>query len=128
MASRIITQHAKSWVRPRAILGASSQHRGHRVRVVTARDAGDRGHAVRGRSETDPVPQEDLAGGSGNSSLLLAILLGVFGLAWVWELDLALIRFLANQPLCALSETPVTLGDLATVDRASCWEAWPGGT
>ena len=43
----------------------------------------------------------------------LAVLLGGFGFAWVWELDLALIRFLANQPLLSLSDTPVTLGDLA---------------
>ncbi|WP_165232510.1 mechanosensitive ion channel family protein [Aquisphaera insulae] len=35
-----------------------------------------------------------------------------FGLAWVWELDLAFIRFLAGQPLWYVASVPVTLGDL----------------
>jgi potassium efflux system protein len=38
--------------------------------------------------------------------------LAALGLAWAWEVDLALIRFLASQPLWSFSETPVTLGDL----------------
>ena len=45
--------------------------------------------------------------------LYAAIALGVLGLAWVWELDLALFRFLASQTLWYVAETPVTLGDVA---------------
>ena len=61
----------------------------------------------------DTVQPEDLAGRLRQLVFYLAVLLGALGFAWVWELDLALIRFLANQPLWSLSETPVTLGDLA---------------
>ena len=61
----------------------------------------------------DTVQQEDLAGRLRQLVFYLAVLLGGLGFAWVWELDLALIRFLANQPLLSLSDTPVTLGDLA---------------
>ena len=39
-------------------------------------------------------------------------MVAVLAFAWVWELDLALIRFLADQPLWSLSDTPVTLADL----------------
>ena len=40
-------------------------------------------------------------------------LIGWVGFAWIWELDLALIRFLVAQPVLSLSETAVTVGDLA---------------
>ena len=38
----------------------------------------------------------------------------MLAIAWLWELDLAFVRFLLNQPLWFLDDqTPVTVGDLA---------------
>ena len=34
------------------------------------------------------------------------------GFAWIWELDLAFLRFLASQEVWSVAETAVTLGDL----------------
>src|SRR5262249_50854163 len=40
--------------------------------------------------------------------------LGFLALAWVWDLDLALLRFMLNQPVWSLDpQTAVTLGNLA---------------
>jgi len=115
-ASRIITKHAKRWVRSRGswalvlntavTMRAKSRSR-EQDAAATPSESGP---------ATDPEQQEDLAGRLRQLVSLLAILLGGFGFAWVWELDLALIRFLASQPLpsLSLSNTPVTLGDLAS--------------
>ncbi len=59
------------------------------------------------------MPREDLAERLRQLAFYVAILVGAIGFAWVWELDLALFRFLAEQPLLLLSGTPVTFGDLA---------------
>jgi len=111
-ANRIITQHARRWVRPgrswalvlstAVTMRASSRTRGPEL-APTPAEGGDAG---------DPVQPEDLAVRLRQLVSYLVILIGGFGFAWVWELDLALFRFLANQPLWSLSETPVTLGDL----------------
>ena len=112
-ASRIITQHAKRWVRPRGswtlVLSTAVATRA----TTRPRDPEAAAMPSEGGLATDPVQQEDLAGRLRQLVSFLAILIGGFGFAWVWELDLALIRFLASQPLLSLSDTPVTLGDLA---------------
>ena len=112
-ASRIITHHVRRWVRPgrswalvlstAVTMRASSRTRDSEVAITPSE----------GGLAADTVQQEDLAGRLRQLVFYLAVLLGGFGIAWVWELDLALIRFLANQPLLSLSDTPVTLGDLA---------------
>ena len=113
-ASRIITHHARRWLRPgrswalvlstAVTMRASSRTRDQEVAITPSE----------GGLAADTVQQEDLAGRLRQLVFYLAVLLGGFGFAWVWELDLALIRFLANQPLLSLSDTPVTLGDLAS--------------
>ena len=112
-ASRIISQHAKRWVRPgrswalvlsTAVTTRTSSRTRDPEAAITPSEGG---------LAADTVQREDLAGRLRQLVFYLAVLLGGFGFAWVWELDLALIRFLANRPLLSLSETPVTLGDLA---------------
>ena len=40
--------------------------------------------------------------------------MGLLAVAWLWDLDLALVRFLLNQPLWFFDDqSPVTIGDLA---------------
>ena len=112
-ANRIITQHARRWVRPgrfwaRALttavtLRGSSRNRGEEATSVPLEGNGP---------GNDSGPAEDLAGRLRQLVSYSVAVLGALGFAWVWELDLALIRFLANQPLWSLAETPVTLGDL----------------
>ncbi len=112
-ANRIITQHARRWVRPgrfwaRALttavtLRSSSRNRGEEATSVPLEGNGP---------GNDSGPAEDLAGRLRQLVSYSVAVLGALGFAWVWELDLALIRFLANQPLWSLAETPVTLGDL----------------
>jgi potassium efflux system protein len=112
-ASRFITYHARRWVRPgrswalvlntAVTMRASSWTRAPEVAITPSE----------GDLAADTVQQEDLAGRLRQLVFYLAVLVGGLGFAWVWELDLALIRFLANQPLLSLSDTPVTLGDLA---------------
>ena len=112
-ASRIITQHAKRWVRPRGhwalVLNSAVTMRA----TLRLRDRGAAAKPPEGGLETDPVESEDLVGRLRQLVMFLAILIGGFGFAWVWELDLALIRFLAGQSFWSLSGTPVTLGDLS---------------
>ena len=112
-ASRIITQNAKRWVRPGvswalALSTAVTTRTSSRTRDVEVPATPSEGGLA-----TDTVQREDLAGRLRQLIFYFAVLLGGFGFAWVWELDLALFRFLANQPLLSLSNTPVTLGDLA---------------
>ena len=57
---------------------------------------------------------EDLAAGLRRLGGCAVIALGMLAVAWLWELDLAFVRFLLNQPLWFLDDqTPVTVGDLA---------------
>ncbi len=111
-ASRIITQHVHKWVHPTGtwalVLNTAATTRATTLDPEAAATPSEGGLAA------DPVQPEDLAGRLCQLLSLLAILVGGFGFAWVWELDPALIRFLASQPLLSLSDTPVTLGDLAS--------------
>ena len=62
---------------------------------------------------TPSTQPEDVAERLRQLVFYVGVLFGCVGFAWIWELDLALIRFLAGQPILSLSETPVTVGDLA---------------
>ena len=63
-------------------------------------------------AESAPRP-EDLAAGLRRLGGCAVGLLGFLAVAWLWELDLAFVRFLLNQPLWFVDDqTPVTVGDL----------------
>jgi potassium efflux system protein len=73
-----------------------------------------RAPAEAGVAAEDPIEAEDLADRLRRLLLYAVSLCGAVALAWVWELDFALLRFLANQPLWELADkTAVTCGDLA---------------
>lgn len=64
-------------------------------------------------SELDDDPMEELELGLHRLALAAAILIAVLGLAWVWEFNTALARFLLDQPIWSFDQqTPVTLGNL----------------
>jgi potassium efflux system protein len=111
--NRIISQYARRWVQPgrswaRAIttavsLRAASRNRGAEPGVGLP-DASDDG-AGADRPEELAMRLRQLA-------FYLTVALGGLWFAFVWELDPALIRFLANRPLWYVAETPVTVGEL----------------
>ncbi len=111
-ASRLIAQHATRWAGPRGsgtlVLSTADATGATTLEPVAAASP------FEGGSAADPVQPEDLAGRLRQLVCVVAILLGGFGFAWVWELDPALIRFLASQPLPLLSDPPVTFGDVAS--------------
>jgi potassium efflux system protein len=114
VSNRIISQHAGRWVQPgrswaKAITTAVTLRGTSRTRALEPASAAGEGNDA----ATDPGAEEDLAGRLRQLVSYAVVALGILGFAWVWELDLALLRFLANWPLWYVSETPVTVGDLA---------------
>jgi potassium-dependent mechanosensitive channel len=111
--SRIIAQSAWRWGRParswaRALTTAVS------LRASRGWGPADAGPLTEGHGESTDLGQpDDLAGRLGQLLSYGVLLAGSLAFAWVWELDFALIKFLANQPLWSMADqTPVTLGDL----------------
>jgi potassium efflux system protein len=111
---RIIARSYSRWGRSRrswaraltsaVTLRASSRTRGIEAGSTTAET---------GAGAEDPVGAEDLAGRLRHLLLYAVSVCGALALAWVWELDFALLRFLADQPLWELADkTAVTCGDL----------------
>jgi potassium efflux system protein len=112
---RIIARSCSRWARSRrswaraltsaVTLRASSRARGIEVGSTTPET---------GAAAEDLLGAEDLAGRLRQLLLYAVSICGALALAWVWELDFALLRFLANQPLWELADkTAVTCGDLA---------------
>ena len=90
-------------------LRASSRSRGAAGgsigRATTAADSSD--------ADDDAVPLDDLAAGLRRLGAYAVTALTLLATAWIWELDMALVRFLLNQPLWSLDgQTPVTVGDV----------------
>jgi small-conductance mechanosensitive channel len=111
---RIIVRSCSRWRRPgrswaRALTSAVALRGTSRTRGLEA----GRSSAEAGTAAEDPAQAEDLAGLLRQLLFYAVSLAGVLALAWVWELDFALLRFLANQPLWELADkTAVTFGDL----------------
>ncbi|HKI21431.1 MAG TPA: hypothetical protein VKA15_26285, partial [Isosphaeraceae bacterium] len=63
--------------------------------------------------DDDAVSLEDLATGLCRLSAYAVIVLTLLATAWIWDFDMALVRFLLSQSLWSLDgQTPVTLGDV----------------
>ena len=61
----------------------------------------------------DAVPLDDFAAGLRRLSAYAVAVLTLVATAWIWDLDLALVRFVLSQSPWSLDgQTPVTLGDL----------------
>jgi potassium efflux system protein len=117
---RAISRNAWRWARPNrswaialtsaVALRASARSRGILVGTVavpsiTPDDSND--------PADDAVPLDDLAAGLRRLSAYAVTVLTVLATAWIWDLDLALVRFLLSRsPLSLDGQTPVTLGDM----------------
>ena len=116
---RAINRGAGRWVRPRrswavALTSAVALRASARARAAApmAEPAGGPAEA------TDPlagaIRPEDLAAGLCRLAAVAVTVLGLLAIAWLWELDWALVRSLLGQSLWTFDDqTPVTLGDLA---------------
>ncbi|MGO9600153.1 MAG: mechanosensitive ion channel family protein [Isosphaeraceae bacterium] len=111
-ACRIIHQREKRWERPHralaiAISSAVTLRSGSRAR--SAEKAASSG-------EEDAIPETDrpevLARWLCQLVSYFVMAVAGLGFAWIWELDLAFLRFLASQEVWSVAETAVTLGDL----------------
>jgi small-conductance mechanosensitive channel len=122
---------AACWGLYRVLLHAIDDHAWHWIKV---------GHAIAGRAETDAsVMPDDLAGRLRRLSGYLATAVGLLLSTWVWDVDLALFRFLGEQSLWTLTGATkggdgkelteavvVSVGDLAKglAIVALCVAAW----
>ena len=82
---------------------------------------------LRGRGEDDSLGlPEDMSGRLRQLSSWIAAALGLVLFAWVWDVDLALFRFISGQEVWTVDKIPVTVGDLtrALVVLAGCAAAW----
>jgi potassium efflux system protein len=120
--ARLIDRHVGSWARPQrrkswaaALTSAMARRASARSRKAEpqAANAPEVGSAeTPDPAESAPRP-EDLAAGLRRLGGCAVGLLGFLAVAWLWELDLAFVRFLLNQPLWFVDDqTPVTVGDL----------------
>jgi small-conductance mechanosensitive channel len=82
---------------------------------------------LRGRGEDDclGIP-EDMSGRLHQLCSWIVMALGLVLCAWVWDVDLALFRFISGQTVWTVDKDVVTVGDLtrAAVVLAGCVAAW----
>jgi len=117
---RAISRNAWRWVRPSRFwamaltsavaLRASARSRGTvpwsvAEPSISPADSSD--------PDDDTVPLEDLAAGIRRLSAYAVAVLTLLATAWIWDFDMALIRFLLGQSLWFLDgQTPVSVGDV----------------
>jgi potassium efflux system protein len=116
---RVIDSYAWRWARPRrswalalttaVALGTSSRSRG----AAPSHEPAPGPAGARDPASLLLQP-EQLAVGLRRLAACCLLGVGLLTIAWLWELDLALVRFLLGQPLGFFDEqAPVTVGDLA---------------
>lgn len=116
--ARVIDRHVGSWTRPRrrrswavALTSAMARRASSRSRKALGTAAVEPGEAA-DPAQSAPRP-EDLAAGLRRLGGCAVAGLGFLAVAWLWELDLAFVRFLLNQAVWFVDDqTPVTVGDL----------------
>ncbi len=82
---------------------------------------------LRGRGEDDSLGlPEDMSGRLRQLSSWIVVGFGLLLSAWVWDVDLALFRFLSGSTIWTVDKDPVTVGDLtrALVVLGCCIAAW----
>ncbi len=119
---RAISQNAWRWARPSyswamALTSAMAFRASARSRaVVGGLTAAPAASADSSGAADDSVPLEDLAAGLQRLSSYAMIVLTLLATAWIWDLDLALVRFLLGQSIWSVDGQPpvtVTLGNVA---------------
>ncbi len=114
---RTINEHVERWARPRRRSWALALTSAVAMRA-RSRAAGLTHETASGSADpTDPanlaVQPADLAIGLSRLGAYAIAAIGLLVVAWLWELDLAFVRFLLNQPLWFFDDqSPVTIGDL----------------
>jgi potassium-dependent mechanosensitive channel len=117
LIARTVDHHSGRWVRPNrswaralrsaVVLGASFRARGATITSeATSADPSE---------PAEPEQLEDVAAALHRLSAYSLTALGLLAMMWVWDLNLALVRFILAQPVpfwAFNSQTPVTMGDL----------------
>ncbi len=117
--ARAIDRRVGRWVRPQrrrswavALTSAMARRASARSRLGTPPSAASAAGDTDDPAENALRP-EDLSAVMHRLAGFAVIALGMLAIAWLWELDLAFVRFLLNQPVWFLDDqTPVTVGDL----------------
>src|SRR5262249_34966800 len=116
---RAIDRCAWRWARPRRSWAVALTSAVALRASVRARASTPMADPVPGPADaTDPLARggraEDLASGLRRLAACAVTALGLLAIAWLWELDWALVRSLLGQSLWTFdNQTPVTVGDLA---------------
>jgi potassium efflux system protein len=117
--AQAISRNAWRWARPSrswamALTSAMALRASVRSRVLA-------GSVVAAPASADDQPDDDdetirpdnLAAGLRRLVAFVVTTMTLLAIAWIWEVDLALVRFLLNQPLWSVdAQTSVTLGNL----------------
>jgi small-conductance mechanosensitive channel len=116
---RAISRNAWRWARPSrswalALTSAMAFRPSARSRaVVGGLTAAPEASADSSTAADDSVPLEDLAAGLLRLCSYAMIALTLLAIAWVWDLDLALVRFLLAKPVWSVDgQTAVTWGNI----------------
>jgi potassium efflux system protein len=121
--ARAISRNAWRWARPSrswamaltsaVALRASARSRGIVPWSVAETPISTLEPTDSGAELEETVSLDDLAAGLRRLSAYAMVVLTLLATAWIWDLDLALVRFLLSQPVWFLDgQTPVTLGDV----------------
>ncbi len=81
--------------------------------AVAAPSAAPSSASAAAASGDSPAPSEDAAQKLRKLALAIVTLAGAVGAAWIWNVDLALFRYLGEQPLWKLGDKTVDAGDFA---------------
>ncbi len=116
---RAIDRNAWRWTRPSrswamALTSAMALRASARSRGIVGNSMA-MAHSTTGSShlEDDRAPLEDLAAGLRRLCAYAVIGLSALLTAWIWDLDMALVRFLLAQPLGSSDgQTPITVGNV----------------
>ena len=107
---RVIDRHVERWARPRRRSWALALTSAVALRA-SARSRGA-GSSEPGEPADVALQPADLAVGLQRLGACAVAVAGLLIVAWLWDLDLAFVRFLLNQPLPFFDDqSPVTIGD-----------------
>jgi potassium efflux system protein len=117
----VIGRNAWRWTRPSrswamALTSVVALRASARMRGSVPWSVAEQSIPATEASEPDDgaVSLEDLATGLRRLSAYAVTILTLLSIAWVWDLDMALFRFLLGQSLWSLDgQTPVTVGDVS---------------
>jgi small-conductance mechanosensitive channel len=118
--AQAISSNAWRWACPNrswamALTSAMALRAKVRARAAVTAPIGESPTAPLDLANDDDVPLADLAAGLGRLGAYAVTVLTLLAIAWIWEVDMALLQFLLNRPLPfwpADAQTSVTVGDL----------------